>query len=82
MPNIINKLIVQELSDAFQGAEGMVICSIEGLTVEESEVLRNSLAEHGVQLRMVRNRLAKIALKERGIDLPADMLVGLSLIHI
>ena len=76
MPNIINKLIVKELSDAFESAEGMVICSVQGLTVEETEVLRDSLAEHGVRLRMVRNRLAKIALKDRGIEPPKDMLVG------
>lgn len=76
MPNIINKLIVKELSDAFESAEGMVICSVNGLTVEETEGLRDSLAENGAQLRMVRNRLAKIALKDRGIEPPKDMLVG------
>jgi len=76
MPNIINKLIVKELSDAFESAEGMVICSVEGLSVVETELLRDGLAEHGVQLRMVRNRLARIAMKERGIEAPDDMLVG------
>jgi large subunit ribosomal protein L10 len=76
MANLINKLITKELSDAFGSAEGMVICSVKGLTVPETEGLRDSLAEHGVGLRMVRNRLAKRALAETGIEVPGDMLVG------
>ena len=76
MPNLINKLIVKELSEAFETAEGMVICSVQGLTVAETELLRDSLAEHGVPLRLVRNRLAKIALSGRGIEPTDGMLSG------
>jgi large subunit ribosomal protein L10 len=76
MPNLINKMIVRELTSAFSDAEGMVIVSLAGLSVEESEGLRDSLAEHGVQLRMVRNRLARIALRESGIEVPDDLLAG------
>ena len=76
MPNLINKLIVRELTDAFGKSEGMVIVSMAGLTVEQTEDLRNTLAEQGVRLRMVRNRLARLALKERGIEPPEGMLLG------
>jgi len=76
MPNVINKLVVQELSDAFRDAEGLVMATVAGLTVAETENLRNSLAEKGVRLRMVRNRLAVLALKERGLEAPGDMLKG------
>ena len=76
MPNLINRLIVRELSQDFESAEGMVIVSLDGLSVEETEGLRNGLAERGVRMRMVRNRLARIALAERGLEAPADLLVG------
>ncbi len=76
MPNLINKLIVRELSEAFGKSEGMVMVSVGGLTVEQTEDLRNALADHGLRMRMVRNRLARLALKERGIEPPADMLLG------
>ena len=59
MPNLIKKLVTAEYKPAFEGAGGMLIVSMNGLTVLESEALRSGLAEHGVQLRMVRNRLAK-----------------------
>jgi large subunit ribosomal protein L10 len=73
MPNLINQIVVRQLSEEFAGAEGMVIVSLSGLTVEETENLRNSLAESGVRLRMVRNRLALRALRSRGLG-PADEL--------
>ena len=75
MPNLINNLIVRELKGAFE-AEGMVFASLNGLTVAETEELRDSLAEAGVRLRMVRNRLATLALKEHGYDAPADLFKG------
>lgn len=76
MPNLINEIIVRQLSDEFARAEGMVIVSLGGLTVEDTENLRNSLAENGVRLRMVRNRLARLALKNRGIDVGEELFVG------
>jgi large subunit ribosomal protein L10 len=76
MPNQINEMIVRELSDAFKESEGMVICSLGGLTVRETEGLRNSLAERGVRLRMVRNRLARLALEANGLRAPAGVLEG------
>lgn len=76
MPNLINEIIVRQLSDEFARAEGMVIVSLSGLTVEETENLRESLAESGVRLRMVRNRLACIALKGRGIEAGKELFNG------
>jgi len=76
MPNLINDIIVRQLSEEFASAEGMVIVSLSGLTVEETESLRDALAERGVRLRMVRNRLAKIALKNRGLDASDELLSG------
>ena len=76
MPNLINEIIVRQLSDEFARAEGMVIVSLKGLTVEESEGLRDTLAERGVRLRVVRNRLARLALKNRGLDTPEDLFLG------
>jgi large subunit ribosomal protein L10 len=76
MPNQINEIIVRQLSDEFSRAEGMVIVSLDGLTVQETEDLRNALAQHGARLRMVRNRLARIALKDRGLEPPPDLFAG------
>jgi len=76
MPNLINESILRQLSDDFSGAEGMVVVSLDGLSVAESEALRNTLAERGVRLRMVRNRLARKALEDRGVSTPKGLFAG------
>ncbi|MEM7311142.1 MAG: 50S ribosomal protein L10 [Planctomycetota bacterium] len=76
MPNVVKNMMVRELTDELKDADGMLLISMGGLTVEETEELRNKLAEQDVPLRMVPNRLTRIALKERGIDAPDDLLKG------
>ncbi len=76
MPNIVNKMVVRELTEDFKEAEGMVLVSFGGLTVKENEDLRNRLAEKGVSFRMVRNRLARRALKDVGIECGGEGLCG------
>ena len=76
MPNLVNKMVVKELTDVVRDSSSMVIVSLTGLTMEENESLRDSLAEGGVQLRMVRNSLAKLALKDCGVDMPDDVFQG------
>jgi len=76
MPNVINELIVKELSSSVEEADGMLVATFTGLTVAESEDLRDSLAEHGLRLRMVRNRLVKLALKAHDIEPPAGLFAG------
>ena len=76
MPNLINELISRELDDAFEGAEGMVLVSLNGLSVAETEGIRTALADHGVRLRMIRNRLALRSLKAKGYEPADDLFVG------
>ncbi|HED65242.1 MAG TPA: 50S ribosomal protein L10 [Planctomycetes bacterium] len=76
MPNIINKIILRDLTSTFENSEGLLFVSLDGLTVAESEGLRNALAESGLTLRMIRNRLATIALKERGLEPPEGFFAG------
>jgi len=76
MPNIVNRLVVKELTEEFKEAEGMVVVTFGGLTVEETENIRGSLAEKGVKMRMVRNKLARLVLKERGVEFDEKALLG------
>jgi len=76
MPNLINEIIVRQLSDEFARAEGLVFVSMTGLTVRETEDLRTALAQRGVRLRMVRNRLARLALKNRGLEAGEEFFGG------
>lgn len=76
MPNVINQMIVRELSSSFEGIDAMLVVSMAGLTVAETEAIRTSLAEQGIRLRVIRNRLARIALASHGLEPPKSLLQG------
>ena len=76
MPNLVNEMIVRGMSEGMTKAEGMVVVTFGGLDVAETEAIRGQVAEAGASMRMVRNRLARLALSEKGIDLGEDTLLG------
>jgi large subunit ribosomal protein L10 len=76
MPNLVNQMLTTEYGREFSAADGMVLVSMAGLTVAESHQLRGSMAAKGVKLRMVRNKLAKRVLAERGLAFPDETLTG------
>jgi large subunit ribosomal protein L10 len=76
MPNLVTELVSQKLEQDLGRSEGMIVVAFGGLTVSQSESLRGQLAEKGVRLRMVRNKLARRVLLRHGHDFPADALVG------
>lgn len=76
MPNIVNKLIYSELSEAFSKAEGMVFFTMDGLTMEENEALRGEMATKGAEVRMVRNRVAVKALAANDLTVENDVFKG------
>ncbi len=76
MPNIVNRMVVSELTRDLDEAEGMVLVSFAGLSVEETEELRGNIAEKDARLRMVRNNLARMVFKEQGYEFPDGTLEG------
>lgn len=76
MPNLVNELTVREYESKFREAEGLVVCALDGLSVAESEDLRSKMEERGVALQVVRNKLVRRVLEERGVGFPSEVLRG------
>jgi large subunit ribosomal protein L10 len=76
MPNIVNEMVMREMSQHFDGVEGMLVVSFGGLDVATTEKIRDEVAAKGARLRMVRNNLAQRWFAEQGIDLPKDSYEG------
>ncbi len=77
MVSNLNKWMVGEYSGLLKGEEGgVVVLCMERLTVKEAETVRNSVRETGARLRVIKNRLARVALKEAGIPLEGDVFQG------
>lgn len=57
------KAIVAEVQEAAKGALSVVVADSRGVTVEDMTVLRKQAREAGVQLKVVRNTLARRAVE-------------------
>ncbi len=57
---------VKALRDEFSQYNGFIFTEYRGMTVEQMTALRAALRENDAQYKVVKNRFAKIALKELG----------------
>jgi large subunit ribosomal protein L10 len=71
---------VSSVKEKLAKSKSIVVADYRGLTVSEVTDLRNRLRKEGVELRVVKNRLAKIALKESDMDPMEDHLKGMTAI--
>ena len=67
---------VKEISEIFDNSGSVVMAAYSGMTVAEMTDLRAKLREQGATIRVVKNRLAKIALKGKPFEAAGDMLTG------
>ncbi len=76
MPAEIKVQTVKELREKFESAEAVVLADYRGLTVEDVTDLRAKCREAGVEFRVAKNRLAKIALREGKLPTLDEHLIG------
>ncbi len=67
---------VKEIAEIFDNSGSVVMAAYSGMTVAEMTDLRAKLREQGATIRVVKNRLAKIALKGKPFEVAGDMLTG------
>jgi len=60
--------LVAELTTAFSESNAIVVCDYKGTKCHELESVRQLAAENDTYVRVVKNSLATIALKNAGID--------------
>lgn len=68
--------MVKVLEGIFDSSGSVVMAEFSGMTVAEMTDLRAKLAERGATVRVIKNRLAKIALKGRAFEGAGDMFTG------
>ena len=60
--------IVAKLSDEFKDSEAIVVCGYTGIKCQELEEVRQLALENDVNVRVIKNSLASLAMKNAGID--------------
>lgn len=60
--------LVSQLQEEFASSEAIVVCDFKGLGVKQLEILRMSAKEKEVNVQVVKNTLARVALEKAGIQ--------------
>ncbi len=60
------KVLVDSLVTEFKKCNSLIICDYKGLTVKQLETLRDVARKSEARVQVIKNTLAKIALKEAG----------------
>jgi large subunit ribosomal protein L10 len=68
--------LVKSYAEAFSRSQAAFLTDYRGLPVTELNPLRNKMREAGSGYHIVKNRLAKLALKEAGLPVPEELLQG------
>ena len=63
----IKEAKVAEIKEKLEKAQGVVLASYQGLTVEEDTMLRKRLREAGVEYKVYKNTLVTLAANELGL---------------
>ena len=61
-------VIVSELTEEFKASNAIVVCNYKGLTHKELESLRDIAAQNDTKVRVIKNTLAGIAIKNAGLE--------------
>jgi large subunit ribosomal protein L10 len=64
MERAVKREVVTSLQASFSGAGSIVVAKNAGLTVADLETLRRQMKQAGGQVKVAKNRLAKLALKD------------------
>lgn len=76
MPNARKVESVSEIKDRFSRASSVILADYRGLTVKELQELRGKLRETGAELRVYKNTLTQIAMRELAMPDLGDLLDG------
>lgn len=80
MPDPKKTGIIEDLHEKFTRVKGAVISDFQGMSVKQLETLRRELREKSVELRVVKNTLAKRAMEETPFNVLSDYFKGSTVI--
>jgi len=76
MPTQLKEQTVAEIKDRFARASSVILVDYRGLTVKELQELRGKLRESGSELRVYKNTLTEIAMRELAMPDLGTLLEG------
>lgn len=76
MPTVQKESLVDEIKERLAASGGIIMADYRGLTVKEMQELRTRVRDSGADLKIYKNRLTMIALRELAMPDLDDYLTG------
>lgn len=76
MPTVQKEELVAEIKERFNGSEAVIMADYRGLTVKEMQQLRIALRETGSELKIYKNSLTELAIRELALPSMDEYLAG------
>ena len=70
------KVYIQEMKTTFDKSEAVIVAHYQGLTVSQLDELRSKMREHGIQFKITKNRITKLALENTRCKNLSDLFKG------
>ena len=70
------KVYIQEMKTTFDKSEAGIVAHYKGLTVSQLDELRSKMREHGIQFKITKNRITKLALENTRCKNLSDLFKG------
>ena len=58
------KQYISDMTNQFEKSEAVIVTHYQGLTVKQLDELRKKMREHGIQFKITKNRITKLALEK------------------
>ena len=68
--------MLEKVNSSLDASQGLFVVDYRGLTVKETQEFRRSLREVGANMKVYKNNIVKIALKEKGLPAIDEILEG------
>ena len=67
---------IKEMTAQFDNSEAVIVAHYQGLTMSQLDDLRNRMREHGIQFKITKNRITKLALEKTKCKDLANLFTG------
>ena len=58
------QIYINDMKNQFDKSEAVIVAHYQGLTVSQLDKLRSQMREHGIQFKITKNRITKLALEK------------------
>ena len=76
MDKVKKQEYIDKMSSQFDKSEAVIVTHYQGLTMQQLDDLRSRMREHGIQFKITKNRITKLALQKTRCKELSDLFSG------